>query len=66
MLVYAECGCGACIRDYPNLESAEKGILKEVGTREGVSICRWATQNDLNWVKAMGGMIPTGKLKKQI
>jgi hypothetical protein len=61
-LIYAETGMGCCIKNYPNLEKAASGILREVGTQNGVSKVRWATANDVSWVRMMGGTIPEGKI----
>jgi hypothetical protein len=57
-LFYAETGCGCCIRSFKTLDDAEDGILREVGTREGVTLVREATERDIEHVRSMGGYVP--------
>lgn len=61
MIVYFESSMGCGLREARNLESAEKAILKEVGTYSGVSLVRKATAKDIEWVSSMGGYIPNRK-----
>lgn len=57
-LYYFESLIGCGIRIHSSLKQAEREILKEVGTWNGVQVCRKATQYDISSVKAMGGYIP--------
>lgn len=54
-LYYAETGIGACLREAVNLEVAQRKILAEVGTFNGVQRIREATAADIAWIKAMQG-----------
>jgi len=58
MIVYAETGLGACLTEARDVESGRRAILKEVGTYNGVKVCRKATKDDIEWVRAMGGYVP--------
>lgn len=57
MKYYAETGLGCCIREGRSLESARSLVLQEVGTYNGVSLIRKATQKDIDWVRRMGGYV---------
>jgi len=52
----SDMGCG--IRKYRNIEQAKKEIKIEVGTYNYKDIVREATEEDISWVKTMGGYIP--------
>lgn len=58
MLVYFEFCQGCGIRSAHDLKSGEREILREVGTYNGVSTVRKATDEDISWVRGMGGYIP--------
>lgn len=58
MKFYFESDMGCGIRTYPNLEAAEIGIRREVGTANNPSNIRPATERDLEWIRAMGGYAP--------
>lgn len=45
------------IREARDIESGKRAILREVGTYEGVSTVRKATEEDIAWVKGMGGSV---------
>lgn len=57
-LYYFESDRGCGIRAARNLQQAEKEIIREVG-EYGFERCRKATDQDIGWVKAMGGHIPS-------
>lgn len=61
MIVYFESSMGCGLREARNLESAEKTILKEVGTYNGIYLVRKATARDIGWVSSMGGYVPNRK-----
>ena len=54
-LYYAETGMGACLRKARTKEEAFRKIISEVGTYNGISTIRLATESDIEWVAAMGG-----------
>jgi len=58
MKYYAETGLGCCICEEKSLKSAKLLVLREVGTYTGVSLIRKATEEDIEWVRGMGGCIP--------
>ena len=57
-LYYAETGMGCCIREATNLKNARNIILREVGTSNGIRLVRKASQDDIGWVRGMGGYVP--------
>lgn len=57
-LYYASTGRGACIRVAKDEDDAYEKILREVGTSAGVQYVREATENDISWVRGMGGYVP--------
>ena len=57
-LFYVETGMGACVRAAVDKAAAHEAALREVGTYNGVQVVRLATEDDLAWVRAMGGYIP--------
>ena len=57
-LFYVETGRGCCIRSARTEQQAEREVLREVGTSEGVQLVRKAAQKDIDWVRAMGGVVP--------
>lgn len=58
-LFYFESDMGCGIRDYRNLKEAVNGITKEVGTSNGPMNISKATKKEVDWVKNMGGNIPS-------
>ena len=60
-LYYIETGIGCGIREGEDKDSVVENALKEAGTNAGVQIVRKATQEDIGWVKRMGGYIPNQK-----
>jgi len=50
-------GCG--VRKAANLEAAYQVFLREAGTCSGVSCLHLATDEEIAWVRAMGGFVPT-------
>lgn len=60
MLYYFESDSGCGIRSLSKLsqQAARAELLKEVGTFNGLRVFRKATDDDIAWVKAMGGYIP--------
>ena len=63
-LYYFEADCGCGIRTAKNLENAYSKIQREVGTMNNLSTVRKATEEDIGWVKGMGGYVP--EVKKQL
>ena len=57
-LYYVETGRGCCIQRARSEEQAEREVLREVGTYEGVRLVRKATARDIEWVRGMGGRVP--------
>lgn len=57
-LYYASTGCGACIRLAEDEDDAYEKVLREVGTANGVNDVREATEQDIAWVRGMGGYVP--------
>lgn len=57
-LYYVETGRGCSIRRARSKEQAEREVLREVGTLEGVQRVREATKRDIEWVRGMGGEVP--------
>jgi hypothetical protein len=55
--VESEKGCG--IRSAETKDEAYKDELRSVGTYSGVRVCREATEEDIGWVRAMRGHIPS-------
>lgn len=58
MIVYAETGIGCCLREAKTVEADARAILRDVGERARVQLCRKATDRDIGWVRAMGGYVP--------
>jgi len=58
MLIYFESTIGCGIRRAKNIRAGRAAILKEVGTYNGIQVIREATENDIDWVSAMGGHVP--------
>lgn len=52
-LYYVETGNGCCLRSAKTEWEAEEEVLREVGTRTGVSLIREATKNDIAWVNGV-------------
>ena len=61
MIVYFESGLGCGVRESKSLEQAKREILREVGTDEGVTLVQKATDENIDWVRAMGGFVPKSK-----
>lgn len=57
-LYYVETGRGCCIRRARSEEQAEREVLREVGTIDGVQLVREATPQDIAAVRGMGGYVP--------
>lgn len=57
-LYYVETGRSCCIKRARSEEQAEREVLREVGTYEGVQRVREATKRDIEWVRGMGGRVP--------
>lgn len=57
-LYYASTGCGAYIRLAEDEDDAYEKVLREVGTANGVNYVREATEQDIAWVREMGGYVP--------
>lgn len=55
-------GCG--IREDRNHEAALKSIAREVGDGY-VTLVREATEHDVDWVRGMGGYIPSKPANKE-
>jgi hypothetical protein len=58
MIVYIETRLGAGLRISKSVESGRRAALKEVGTFNGVQVCREATKEDIASVRSMGGHVP--------
>lgn len=58
-LYYVETGCGCGLREASSIEQAKRAALREVGTMNGVEAVRLATGDDIAWVRAMGGFVPS-------
>jgi len=58
MLIYFETARGCGIREYRDLPSAKVNITRETGTYDPPSVIREATEEDISWVRAMGGFVP--------
>jgi hypothetical protein len=58
-LFYLSTGMGACIRVAEDEDDAYEKVLREVGTDAGVDDVREATEQDIEWVRGMGGRVPT-------
>lgn len=60
MIVYFEAGNGHCgLREFRDMRSANRNLIKEVGTYIGITKIRKATEKDIAWVKGMGGYVPS-------
>ncbi len=59
-LYYVSTGLGATLVVAEDQDSAEEKTLRKVGTYNGVQDCREATEQDIEWVRAMGGYVPQG------
>lgn len=57
-LYYVKTGLGCGIRSGLSKEQVYKDELVSVGTYNGIEEVRKATQEDIGWVKSMGGYIP--------
>ena len=55
MKFYFESDMGCGIRTYPDLEKAQEGIRREVGTANQPKNIHEATAQDIAWVRGMGG-----------
>ena len=72
-LYYFECDMGCGIREAKDISQARSNILKEAGTfNADHGLCRKAREEDIQWVKAMGGFVPKmepvkggGKMKQK-
>ena len=58
MLIFVSTGLGDGIRSGRSVEAVMRSELRSVGTYNGVQICRKATSEDIDRVRAMGGHIP--------
>lgn len=57
MIFYVETGIGCALIKASSIDQAEKKVISEVGTYNGVQRIRVATEEDIAWVKAMGGLV---------
>jgi len=57
-LYYFEADCGCGIRRAKSKDSAYKSIQREVGTMNNIDIVQEATEENIAWVKSMGGYVP--------
>lgn len=64
-LYYVSTGRGCCIRRARSEEQAEREVLREVGTYEGVQFVREATPQDIAHVRGMGGHVPADYGQKE-
>jgi hypothetical protein len=61
ILYYVDTHQGCGIRAAKNIEQAIKECLKESGSYNYIST-RQATHADVDWVKAMSGSVPSGRI----
>lgn len=59
MLFYASTGLGATLVKAEDEDEAYEKTLRKVGTYNGVKEVRKATERDIEWVRAMGGYVPS-------
>lgn len=57
-IFYVETGAGVGLRAGKSEEEVRAATLAEAGTREGVSLVREATPEDINHVGGFGGKVP--------
>lgn len=57
-IYYANTGIGCTLLTAVSLPSAKSKAMREVGTRAGVKEVRLATEQDIAWVRGMGGRVP--------
>lgn len=62
-LYYVELEWGCGLRAAANQAKAKRDALEEEGSRNFKSI-RLATQEDVAWIKGMGGIVPEGRVVK--
>jgi len=55
---YASTSRGCRLLLANSVRSARSEVQREVGTFEEVTEVRKATQDDISWVRAMGGYVP--------
>jgi len=58
-MFYYDCDFGASLIKAEDITSARKKIRSEIGTYPQINWIREATKEDIDWVKGMGGRIPT-------
>lgn len=64
-LYYVNTNFGCGIRCAPDIKTARKHLLQDVGEYGGPGTCKPATQKDIDWVRSMGGYIPVDHYKKE-
>lgn len=57
-IYYVETGAGCTLIEAGSIERAVQIVVEEVGTIVGVGTRREATDEDIEWVRAMGGGVP--------
>lgn len=57
-LFYLDTDRGCAIRAAQNIKQARRGALREVG-EYGFKNIRKATKEDIEWVRGMGGYVPS-------
>ena len=64
-LYYVNTNFGCGIRCAKDIKQARRDLLQSVGEYGGPGTCRPATEDDIAWVKGMGGYIPPDHYKKE-
>lgn len=57
-LYYIRVVSGACLQVAKDKEEAKEKMLRLVGSLNGVTIAREATEQDIKWIRAVGGFVP--------
>ena len=58
-MYYYNCDLGAALIKANDVDSARKKIRSEIGTYHEIDWIREATEEDISWVRAMSGCVPS-------